>query len=51
MEEEEIRSEEIDHNLNGVDSIENLFQLEVLDCDKIYACSVCDQGLDIENKI
>ena len=51
MEEEEIRSKEIDHNLDGVDSIEDLFQLEVLDCDKIYACSVCDQGFDIENKI
>ena len=51
MEEEEISSKEVDYNLDGIESIENLFQLEFLDGDQIYACNVCDQGFDIENEI
>ena len=51
MEEEEIRSKEIYYNLDGMESNEDLFQLEVLDGDQIYACNGCDQGFDIENEI
>ena len=51
MEEEKIRSKEIYYNLEGIESNEDLFQLEVLDGDQIYACNVCDQGFDIENEI
>ena len=51
MEEEEISSKEIDYNLDGIESIEDLFQLEFLDGDQMYACNVCDQGFDIENEI
>ena len=48
--EEEISSTEIYHNLDGIESIDDFFKLEVSDGDQIYACSVFDQGLDIENK-
>ena len=51
MEEEEISSKEIDYNLDGIESIEDLFQLEFLDGDQMYACNVCDQRFDIENEI
>ena len=49
MEEEEIRSKEFDYNINGIESIEDLLKLEVLDGDQIYACNVWDHGFDIEN--
>ena len=45
MEEKKIRSTEIYYNLDGIESIEDLFQLKVLDCDQIFACNVCDQGV------
>ena len=51
IEENEIKSKEIDYNLEGIESIEDLFQLEVVDGDELYACNVCDQGFDIEDEI
>ena len=48
--ENEIKSKEIGYDLEGMESIEDLFQLEVLDGEEIYACNVCDQGFDNEDK-
>ena len=51
IERKEINSTKRDCSLAGIEGIEDLFQLEVLDGEDIYACNVCDQGFDRENKI
>ena len=33
------------------ESIEDLFQLKILNGKEVYACKVCDQGFDKEDKI
>ena len=38
-------------NLEGIEDIEDLFQLEVLDGKQVYACNVCNHGFDMEDKI
>ena len=40
-----INSVRIDCTLEGIEGIEDLFQLEILDGQQICACNVCDQGL------
>ena len=41
----------VDYNLEGIEDIEDLFQLEVLDGEQVYACNVCNHGFDMEDKI
>ena len=50
-EEHEIKSIRIDCTLDGIEGIEDLFQMEILDGEEIYACNVCDQGFDREDEI
>ena len=50
-EDREINSTRIDCNLEGIEGIDDLFQLEVLHGAQIYACNVCDQGFDKEDEI
>ena len=51
IERNESISSKRDCSLEGIEGIEDLFQLEVLDGEDIYACNVCDQGFDRENEI
>ena len=33
------------------DSIDDLFQIEILEGEEVYACNVCDQGFDRDVEI
>ena len=51
IEEKESNSLKRDCTLEGIEGIKDLFQLELLDGEDIYACNICDQGFDREDKI
>ena len=50
MEEQNIFSNKINFTFDGLKDIEDLFRLEVLDGEQVYACNVCDNGSDNEDK-
>ena len=49
--EEKVSSIKVDCNLEGIEDIEDLFQLGVLDGKQVYACNVCNHGFDMEDEI
>ena len=49
--ESEVKSMNKDCTLEGFEGIEDLFQIEVLDGEEIYACNVCNEGFDREDEI
>ena len=49
--EEKCSSIKVDCTLKGIEHIENLFQLEILDDEQVYASNVCNHGFDMEDKI
>ena len=49
--EEKSSSTKKDCNLKGIEEIEGLFQLEVLDGEQVRACNVCKHGFDMEDEI
>ena len=51
IEEQENNSSKTDCTIDGIEGIEDMFQLEILDGEQVYACNVCDQGFDIEDEI
>ena len=51
IKEKYINSIKRDFTLEGVEGLEDLFQLEVLNGEQIFACNVCDQGFDKEDAI
>ena len=34
-----------------LDSIDDLFQIEIIEGEEVYACNVCDEGFDRKDKI
>ena len=51
IEEQENNSSKTDCTIDGIEGIEDMFQLEILDGEQVYACNFCDQGFDTEDEI
>ena len=49
--ESEVKLINKDCTLEGFEGIEDLFQIEVLDGEEVYACNVCNEGFDREDEI
>ena len=41
----------VDSTLEGIDDIQDLFKLEVLNGEHVYTCNVCNHGFDMEAEI
>ena len=46
-----IKSVETADDLEGVEGIEDMFQIEYLEGEQVYACNICDEGFDKEAEI
>ena len=46
-----IKSVEMADDLEGVEGIEDMFQIEYLEGEQVYACNICDEGFDKEAEI
>ena len=40
-----------DDKISGVKGIDDLFQIEFLEGEQVYACNICDEGFDKEAEI
>ena len=51
IEEQENILSKTECTIDGIEGIEDMFQLEIFDGEQVYACNVCDQGFDTEGEI
>ena len=46
-----IKSDEKFMDIEGVEEIEDMFQIEYLEGEQVYACNICDEGFDKEAEV